>query len=262
MGTISLPRVSNRSLQFAELLQKKYFGYGALDDDVPVLSFVGRITEQKGVHLILDVAYDLIHRFNQKINILIGGPANMADPYGARCAHRMYELKAKFPHAFWAGPEEFFTDGTAVNLGSDFGLMPSAFEPGGIVQHEFFVAGTPVVAYKTGGLKDSVFEFLWFNDTGNGFNFERYDKGDFLASLERAVGTFRNKEKYRKLRENAFASTMDGSVVTKAWLGEFCRLRGKVFVDNEVVQETMAQLPALPKNFFNQKRAPLQDFFM
>ena len=42
---------------------------------------------------------------------------------------------------------------------ADFGLMPSAFEPGGIVQHEFFVGATPVVAFKTGGLKDSVIEF-------------------------------------------------------------------------------------------------------
>ncbi len=46
-----------------------------------------------------------------------------------------------------------------VNLGADFGLMPSAFEPGGIVQQEFFIAGTPVVAFKTGGLKDTVFEY-------------------------------------------------------------------------------------------------------
>jgi glycogen synthase len=37
-----------------------------------------------------------------------------------------------------------------INLGADFGLMPSLFEPGGVVQHEFFVAGTPVIAFRTG----------------------------------------------------------------------------------------------------------------
>lgn len=37
--------------------------------------------------------------------------------------------------------------------------MPSRFEPGGIVQHEFFVAGTPVLAHATGGLKDSISNF-------------------------------------------------------------------------------------------------------
>ena len=45
-------------------------------------------------------------------------------------------------------------------MGSDFGLVPSLFEPSGIVQQEYFVAGTPVVAFKTGGLKDTVFEFM------------------------------------------------------------------------------------------------------
>lgn len=78
-------------------------------------------------------------------------------------------LKNRYPHCFWAGPNEFFTDGSVVNRGSDFGLMPSLFEPGGIVQHEFFVGGTPVIAFKTGGLKDSVFEFV--NDQGNGYTF-------------------------------------------------------------------------------------------
>jgi len=52
-----------------------------------------------------------------------------------------------------------------------------------------------------------------------------------MFACERAIGTFKSKPKYKKLRENAFKSTMDGSIVSKAWLTEFCRLRGKVFVD-------------------------------
>ena len=66
----------------------------------------------------------------------------------------MWSLRAKYPHCFWAAPEEFFTDGSLVNRGTDFGLMPSVFEPGGIVQHEFFVGATPVIAFKTGVVKD------------------------------------------------------------------------------------------------------------
>lgn len=85
----------------------------------------------------------------------------MRDPYSAMCANKMWNLKHRYPNQFWAAPNDFFTDGSLVNRGSDFGLMPSKFEPGGIVQHEFFVGGTPVVAFKTGGLKDSVKEFAW-----------------------------------------------------------------------------------------------------
>ena len=143
----------------------------------------------------------------------------------------MWNLKNKYPSCFWADPQQFFTDGSLVNRGTDFGLMPSIFEPGGIVQHEFFVGGTPVVAFKTGGLKDSVFEFNWDSEQGNGYTFENHSREDFIFACERGLGTYKNKAKYLKLRQNAFDSTMDGEKVSRAWLAEFFRLRGKVFVD-------------------------------
>ena len=115
------------------MLQRKYFNYNELDDSVPLFAFVGRITQQKGVHLILDVAEEIIRKYNQKVQFLVGGPANMAEPYSAQCAHRMWHLRNTYPNCFWAAPEELFTDGSLVNRGTDFGLMPSLFEPGGIV---------------------------------------------------------------------------------------------------------------------------------
>lgn len=231
-------------------LQKKYFNFGDLDDSIPLFAFVGRVTAQKGVHLILDIAEHIIQKFDYKVQFLVGGPANMREPYAAGCAHKMWNLRNKYPHCFWAAPEEFFTDGSLVNRGADFGLMPSVFEPGGIVQHEFFVGGTPVIAFKTGGLKDSVIEYMWDSEEGSGYTFESHTTGDFIFAMERAVGTFRNKQKYMKLRENAFKATMDGEIVSKAWLNEFCRLRGKIFIDYKVVQETQKMFqPWHPSNY-------------
>ena len=209
----------------------KYFNYKDLDDTVPLFAFVGRVTSQKGVHLILDTAESIIERCGGKIQIIVGGPANMGEPYSAGCAHKMWHLKNKYPHSFWAAPEEFFTDGSLINRGADFGLMPSAFEPGGIVQHEFFVGKTPVVAFRTGGLKDSVIEFKWESEQGSGFTMDHHNHHELGQAIERAMNTFRNKDKYHKLRENAFRATMDGEIVCKAWLNEFCRLTEKNFVD-------------------------------
>jgi len=42
-------------------------------------------------------------------------------------------MRARYPLLFWADPDYFFTDGPLVNIGADFGLMPSLFEPCGIV---------------------------------------------------------------------------------------------------------------------------------
>jgi starch synthase len=69
----------------------------------------------------------------------------------------MKQLTYRYPKCFWSSPDNFFTDGPLANIGSDFALMPSLFEPGGIVQHEFFCGGTPVIAFRTGGLKDTIF---------------------------------------------------------------------------------------------------------
>jgi starch synthase len=153
-------------------IQKKYFCYESPDLSVPLYAFVGRITQQKGVLLILDAAETLIQRTSGKINILVGGMGNMKDPYCINCVNKINYLRNKYPYSFWASPNDFFTDGPLINFGSDFGLMPSLFEPGGIVQHEFFLAATPVLAFKTGGLKDTVIEFDWHTNKGNGLLFE------------------------------------------------------------------------------------------
>ena len=213
-------------------LQQKYFKFQELDDSIPVFAFVGRIVAQKGVHLIYEAAEHLITKYGGKLQIIVGGPANRKDPYAARCAVELENLSKRFPGSFWSAPNEFFMDGSIVNLGADFGMMPSAFEPGGIVQHEFFVGGTPVIAFKTGGLKDSVFEFKWDTNKGNGFLLENHSRGDFIYAVERAIGTFIKKDKYKILRENAFKSTMDGATVTKAWCKEFYRLKNKFFSES------------------------------
>jgi len=109
--------------------------------------------------------------------------------------------------------------------------MPSLFEPGGIVQHEFFIGSTPVIAFETGGLKDTVFEFDSNLEKGNGFIFKTHDGPNFVAAIERALGLYNNQEKYSILRKNAFNSTIDVEDVSRAWNKEFHRLFNKSFID-------------------------------
>ena len=85
------------------------------------------------MHLILEVAEEVIKKYKYKVQFLVAGPANRNEPYSRDCADKMAHLKFLYPNCFWAAPEEFFYDGALVNRGADFGLMPSLFEPGGIV---------------------------------------------------------------------------------------------------------------------------------
>ena len=225
-------------------IQQKYFGYGDMDPSVPIFSFVGRITQQKGILLILDIVEEMIRITNGKINILVGGMGDRRDPYVGACVNKMYYLKGKYPYAFWADPNEFFTDGPKINKGSDFGLMPSLFEPGGIVQHEFFIAGTPVIAFRTGGLKDTVFEFRWDNNSGNGLTFDNYNGGDLIGAMKRALDLFENKEKYEICRKNAFNSAIDVADVSRAWCREFYRLKNKIYFNVKEVKSSPLNIPS------------------
>jgi len=222
------------------ILQKKYFGHS--DPSMPVFSFVGRIVLQKGVHLILNAVHEIINLSRGKIQIIVGGMANMRDPYAAQCAWSMQALRKQYPNNFWADPNEFFTDGPLLNLGSDFALMPSLFEPSGVVQQEFFAGGTPVIAFKTGGLKDSVFEF--HNGSGNGFTFEAHAHVDFVQAVRRALVVYNNKSDYLKLRENARACVLDVIEVATAWMGEFVRLRKRVWAPPEEVEKIRKEFHA------------------
>eukprot|EP01138_Halocafeteria_seosinensis_P003736 gb/GECG01003819.1/.p1 GENE.gb/GECG01003819.1/~~gb/GECG01003819.1/.p1 ORF type:complete len:2286 (+),score=259.53 gb/GECG01003819.1/:1-6858(+) len=207
------------------LLQRKYFGGHNVDSSFPLFAFVGRVTAQKGVHLILGIVDDLMERYSGACQFLVGGMASSTDSYGAACSQQMRELRARHPGRFWADPTAFFVDGDLVNLGADFCLMPSTFEPGGIVQQEFFVAGTPVIAFKTGGLKDTVREFNPATLYGNGFTFERHAHEDFVMAIERAIQIYHESELYQRLRRNAKSSVVDGQTVSIAWYKEFCRIR-------------------------------------
>lgn len=63
-------------IESKKLLQEKYFGCSELKNDIPILAFIGRITKQKGVHLIVDCAEQLLFEFNFKIQFLVGGGAD------------------------------------------------------------------------------------------------------------------------------------------------------------------------------------------
>eukprot|EP00736_Rhodelphis_marinus_P004238 Rmarinus@m.30150 len=223
-------------------LQVKYFGEGALDPTVPLFSFVGRITSQKGVHLIVHSVDELVHATNGRIQIIVGGPVTWSDSYSAYCGRKMRELKQRYPRQFWADPDAFFLDGPLVNLGSDFGVMPSAFEPGGIVQHEFYLCGTPVIVHRTGGLKDTVQEFDPVEGTGSGFLFETYTHDAFNSAMRRALKVYSKPDVYNELRQNASMMTIDVTRVSWEWYSEFLRLRDLMYIDGNVLAEQRLSL--------------------
>ena len=232
----------NDRIECKTYIQKKYFGYEQLNANVPIFTFIGRFIKQKGILLLLEVAEDIINKYKEQINILIGGTGKKDETYYNECCHKIRHLRGRFPHSFYANPNEIFND-SKVFLGSDYALIPSLNEPSGIIQQEFFLGGTPVIAFSTGSLKDTVFEFNFQKETGNGFLFDVHDREKLKNCFEKAMNLFNNKEKYVKCRKNAFNSVIDSVDVARAWCREFYRLKGKMYFSIKDINNEQINVP-------------------
>lgn len=136
-------------------------------------------------------------------------------------------------------------------MGSDYGIVPSMFEPGGLVQLEYLVADTPVICGETGGLKDTVFDIRAPNSSElkpNGFLFTPGDTEALTQSILDAEELYRkhssvvharatsNKKigqtKYEILVENCLDTVIDVKDAAIKYLQEFHRLKGSVYIPN------------------------------
>ncbi len=176
-----------------DFLQKK-FGLSR-DPHRPLLSYVSRLTEQKGIDLILEAMDELLSYGVQFIFQGMGDKkfsqqlVQMAKQYPQQVAYH-FEFSEKMAHQIYAG--------------SDIFLMPSRFEPCGLSQMISLRYGTPPVVFRTGGLADTVTQYDDRRATGYGFVFKRYTKEDFIKSVKEAVDLYHEKKVFGRLIQNGF----------------------------------------------------------
>ena len=220
-----------------EKIQQKYFGQ-KLNEGVLLLNYSNEISAEGGINLILDNAENLIQNYG--LQILISGKINLSGQKYKEYSESIDALSKKYPSNFFAPKKDYLTDNILINYGCDFGLILSTIETGNIIQHEYFASGTPVIAYKIGGIRDTVFEYNIMDKKGNGIIYDNIEHNNFISAIIRAVKLFNNKLEYEQCRLNAFNSAKDVMDVARAWATEFYRLKGKIFFDNkEVEKETL-----------------------
>lgn len=167
--------------------------------DVPLFGTVGRLTEQKGLDVLLQIAPELIELPAQLV-VLGAGDA---------------ELQAGFAELARGHPGKIavqigFDEGLShqIEAGADLFVMPSRYEPCGLNQLYSQRYGTPPVVHATGGLKDSVVDCnaeTLAAKTATGFVFSPLSPETLLAACRRGVETWRNKRVWRQLQKNGMA---------------------------------------------------------
>lgn len=168
-----------------------------IQENVPLFGFVGRLSHQKGIDLILETMEDFIKMGAQMAFLGVGD---------AQYQEKLNQMASRYPQNIAVRLEFNESLGHQIYAGSDLFLMPSQFEPCGLSQMISLCYGTIPVVYKTGGLADTIKSYGLFKGNGNGFVFLNYSKAAFLNMIKKADKVFHQKDKFRRLRKNAMCS--------------------------------------------------------
>ena len=130
----------------ADLLQfrRKY-----AKDDEKIVFFIGRHVFEKGIHLLIDAAPNIVEGYNNT-RFIIAGRGPMTDELINRV--NVMGLTDKFEFPGYMDDE----NKNKLYKVADAAVFPSLYEPFGIVALEAMSAGCPVVASDTGGLSEII----------------------------------------------------------------------------------------------------------
>ena len=147
------------------------------DDDVPLATVVTRLTEQKGIDLLVPLI-ELLEQIPMRLAILGSGDAGLAASLAAAAERHPGVF------AFVDGYDEALSH--LMFAGADLFMVPSRFEPCGLTQMQAMRYGTIPVVTATGGLVDTVPD-VDVHDDGLGFVAATASPEHLLAAAFRAA---------------------------------------------------------------------------
>jgi starch synthase len=167
-----------------------------VDLDRPIFASITRLTDQKGIDLMMAAAGDILdagayivslgsgdkkyERFWQSLRDYAPQQVGVYNGYNESLAHR-------------------------IEAGADMFMMPSRFEPCGLNQMYSLRYGTVPIVRAVGGLDDTVENWDSVSGTGNGFKFGPYRADRFIERIYEALFAYADKEAWRKIQQNGMA---------------------------------------------------------
>lgn len=194
----SLKSIHRRAENKLALLREFKLPRSPLSPRLPLLSFSGRMDRQKGIDLMVESLPKLLQNFDFQLVILGGGDENFRQFF--------QQLSADYPDRVAVHLRPSFSLPRKIFAGADILLMPSKFEPGGIVALEALRYGCVPLVRRTGGLNDIVEDFDPAAKTGNGFSFTNYDPWAFYGAVVSALTVYRDPDCWKHLVQNCLRS--------------------------------------------------------
>ncbi len=184
-------------------------------EDCPLFGMVTRLTGQKGVDLVAEIAPALAALPAQLVVLGRGEPGH---------EQSFAQLARAYPNAISTtiGFDESLAH--QVEAGADIFLMPSRFEPCGMNQMYSQRYGTVPVVRATGGLADSVTDCAADPDNGTGFAFREDSAAALMEAIRRAAAAFGNEERWRGLQRAGMARDFSWDRSARRYLEIYRRL--------------------------------------
>jgi starch synthase len=170
------------------------FGMEGVSDETAVIGVVSRFATQKGFDFIVAIMDKLVQQ--DMVLLMLGNGEEYYEQL-------LTEMATRYPDKVRVQVKYDNVIAHKIEAGADIFLMPSRYEPSGLNQMYSLKYGTIPVVRATGGLEDTIDEQPFGG--GNGFKFWGYDPNDLLSALERALGTFKNKDEWTRMMRRGMA---------------------------------------------------------
>jgi starch synthase len=164
------------------------------DGTIPMVGFIGRLVEQKGIDWLL-ACVDTLLAHGAQLVILGSGEREFENTLRTEMKKHSQNI------AVTIGYNE--TLAHRIEASSDIFLMPSRFEPCGLNQMYSLRYGAVPLVHRVGGLADTVVdmsEIAMADGSANGFVFEGATADAMRATLGRALKTYRDSKRWRQLQ--------------------------------------------------------------
>jgi len=163
--------------------------------DVPLIVMITRLTEGKGVDLVLHVFEELLEE-NVQFVLLGTGDARYEQIFETLCARHADRARALIKFDRNLSKEMY--------AAADIFLMPSKTEPCGLAQMIACRYGTIPVVHGVGGLADSIIPYP--DAGGNGFVFRNFNAHDMLFRIKEALALYEDVHAWNALRKSAMTT--------------------------------------------------------
>lgn len=182
-----------------------------VDKDIPVIVFIGRLEEQKGSDILAEAIPQFIQE-NVQIIVLGTGKKKMEK--------QLEELEAQYPDKARGVAKFNVPLAHQMLAGADLIIIPSRFEPCGLVQLQGMRYGVLPIGASTGGLVDTIKEgitgFLMSSFSVECETIDPADVASVVSTVKAALKVY-GTSKFTEMVQNCMAQDLSWKGPAKQW---------------------------------------------